>query len=83
MDDEYIFSPGRKINDINEIYKGDGVNTCKYCGNTGWMHTWSNDGYFYSDAPCFCKFGRLVQEMPDKKHGVFTKKEDSSSGETE
>lgn len=51
MDDEYIFSPGRKINDINEIYKGDGINTCKYCGNTGWMHTWSNDGYFYSDAP--------------------------------
>jgi hypothetical protein len=47
----------RRIKNIEDIYKGDGINTCKWCGNTGWMHTYSNDGYFYFDAACFCKFG--------------------------
>ena len=50
-----------KINDISEIYKGDGITTCKWCGDTGWMHTWSNDGYFYSDAPCsVCDLGHEI-----------------------
>ena len=49
-----------KINDISEIYKGDGITTCKWCGDTGWMHTFSNDGYFYSDAPCICALGQMV-----------------------
>ena len=51
---------GRKINNINEIYKGDGITTCKWCGDTGWMHTFSNDGYFYFDAPCICNLGQKV-----------------------
>lgn len=48
---------GKKIEDISEIYKGDGVSTCKWCGNTGMMHTFSNSGYFYGDSFCFCSIG--------------------------
>jgi hypothetical protein len=48
---------GKKIEDISEVYKGDGVTTCKWCGDTGIMHTFSNDGYFYSDSFCFCSIG--------------------------
>jgi len=47
----------RKINTVDDIYKGDGINTCKWCGDTGMMHTFSNDGYFYNDAPCICSLG--------------------------
>jgi hypothetical protein len=53
---------GRKIVDVNEIYKGDGITSCKWCGNTGWMHTFSINGFFFHDAPCFCKFGEKVWE---------------------
>lgn len=52
----------KKIEKIEDVYKGDGVTTCKWCGDTGWMHTLSNDGYFYSDAPCVCKFGDEVSK---------------------
>lgn len=62
---------GNKINNIEEIYKGDGINTCKWCGNTGWMHTFSNDGYFYSDAPCFCSFGDKVVEERRRKEALL------------
>lgn len=60
---------GLKINDINEIYKGDGINTCRWCGDTGWMHTFSNDGYFYGDAPCICSLGHeaMMREREEIK----------------
>ena len=62
--EEYMY--GRKIMDVNSIYKGDGVTTCKWCGDTGMMHTFSNDGHFYNDAPCWCKVG---MELVCKEQG--------------
>ena len=52
------FEQKKKINNVSEIYKGDGITTCRRCGNTGLMHTFSNDGYFYDDVPCICDLGR-------------------------
>ena len=65
MDLNLIIEPN-KINNINEVYKGDGVNTCKWCGDTGWMHTFGNDGTFYFDAPCFCSIGSNILKNQGK-----------------
>jgi hypothetical protein len=51
---------GEKMSDTSEIYKGDGVTTCKWCGNTGMMRTFLMSGYFCNDAPCVCKIGQSV-----------------------
>ena len=60
--DDYPISSvwGTQAKDANDIYKGDGVNNCKWCGDTGWMHTFSNSGRFYNDAPCICKLGQKI-----------------------
>jgi hypothetical protein len=54
---QYMY--GKEWNDISEVYKGDGVTACKWCGNTGFMRTF---GYrvFYNDAPCVCKIGQFI-----------------------
>ena len=49
--------------DINDIYKGDGVTSCKWCGDTGYMHTFTFTGII-GEALCVCKIG---QEILDKK----------------
>jgi len=37
-------------------YKGDGITSCKWCGGTGKMNTWGNDGRLLFDTDCwFCK----------------------------
>jgi hypothetical protein len=46
--------------DTDTIYKGDGVTTCKWCGNTGWMHTFVLTGLLDNDAPCVCIIGQKV-----------------------
>lgn len=51
---------GKKMKSIDEIFKGDGITTCRWCGDTGYMHTYSNAGYFYHDAPCVCKIGQRI-----------------------
>lgn len=61
---EYIkkhkeYKYGDRINDISDVYKGDGINNCKWCGNTGFMRTFSFL-IFYNDAPCVCKIGSLL-----------------------
>lgn len=36
-------------------YKGNGISSCKWCGGTGVMNTWDNDGRLLSGAKCwFC-----------------------------
>lgn len=51
---------GKKIHKIEDIYKGDGITSCKWCGGTGYMHTFSTRGTFYNDAPCVCEIGRKI-----------------------
>lgn len=56
--DTHIY--GKKIEKIEDIYKGDGITSCKWCGDTGYMHTFSIAGSFYNDAPCVCKIGQKI-----------------------
>jgi hypothetical protein len=70
VDKAHYFFERRRITP-EEIYKGDGISTCKWCGDTGWMHTFLLDGTLLSDAPCCaCKLGRKIlheQIMKDKE----------------
>lgn len=50
---------GEEIKDISDVYKGDGITTCKWCGDTGFMRSFSYR-IFYNDAPCVCKIGKFL-----------------------
>lgn len=72
----YIIPNNKYFDDINDIYKGDGINTCKWCGDTGWMHTFSwssipeHPFVFYNDAPCMCceKGNEILMDKIKEEH---------------
>ena len=39
-------------------YKSNKEGVCKWCGGSGRMNTWGNDGRLLSGAPCICPLGK-------------------------
>jgi hypothetical protein len=60
-----------RIKVINDIYKGDGINNCRWCNDTGWMKTFGISGILYHDAPCICKIGqRVLNDLLRSQNGI-------------
>ena len=59
-------------------YKGDGITTCRWCGNSGRMNTWVDKTIFKDVAYCVCKIGNKMLNIALKKEAQEERK---SSGE--
>lgn len=54
--------------DMKDVYKGDGIETCKWCGDTGYMRTFTFTKISPHETPCVCKKGQEAENNKSKNN---------------